>query len=276
MNFEENIGKICIINGEASSVDKLEEYTDEKYTAFYEVIRIINGVPLFFEDHFTRLKNSMTKLEYELSLSKKALRDQIKNVCELNNLTECNVKVIILQYEEEQNLLLFINKFYYPSLQEYDNGVPCCTLNLKRKNPNVKMIHAGYKEELQRTVTEKKAFEALLVDEDGKITEGGKSNVFFVKGNRIYTSPEDFVLIGITRQYVVDVCTKLGYEIIETLIGLDSLKSFDAAFITGTSIKVLPVSNIDDYKMNSAGNPTTQHVMASYNSLVNAYINDNL
>ena len=276
MNFEENIGKICIINGEALTSNKLDEYSNDKYKAFYEVIRIIKGVPLFFEDHFTRLKNSMSKLNFELSLSKKNLKEQIKSACEKNQLSECNVKVIVLQYEEEQHVLIFINQFYYPTKEQYDCGVPCCTMNLKRQNPNIKMIHSGYKEELQRTVTDKKVFEALLVNENGKITEGGKSNVFFVKGDKIYTSPEDFILIGITRQYVVDVCKKLGYEVIETLIGLDSLSSFDAAFITGTSLKVLPVSNIDDFRMASASNPTTQHVMASYNSLVNAYINDNL
>ncbi len=276
MNFEENIGEICIINGKGVTADKLSLYTDDKYTAFYEVIRIIKGVPLFFEDHFIRLKNSMEKLKYELLLSKKDIKDQIKNLCEQNQLTECNVKIVVLQYEEEQNILFLINKFYYPSKEEYDNGVACCTLSLKRINPNVKMIHAGYKEELQRTISEKKVYEALLVNEQGKITEGGKSNVFFVKGNKIYTSPEDFVLIGVTRQYVVSVCRKLGYEVIETLIGLDTLRSFDGAFITGTSIKVLPVSQIDDLKLDSVANPTIQHVMASFNSLVNAYINDNL
>jgi branched-chain amino acid aminotransferase len=276
MNFEENIGKICIINGEAVPAERLDSYSDDKYTAFYEVIRIIKGVPLFFEDHFTRLKSSMSKLKFELNTSKKDLKEQIKTLCVHNKLTECNVKIIVLQYGEEQNMLFFINKFYYPSQEEYNNGVACCTIRLKRKNPNVKMIHAGYKEEIQRTVNEKKVFEALLVNEESKITEGGKSNVFFVKGEKIYTSPEDFVLIGITRQYVVDVCKKLGYEVIETLIGLDSLKSFDAAFITGTSIKALPVRIIDEYELNSAANPTTLHVMAGYNSLVNAYINDNL
>lgn len=276
MNFEENIGKICIINDEAVPSEKLDSYSGDKYTAFYEVIRIINGVPLFFEDHFARLKGSMAKLKYELNSSKKDIKNQIKVVCEQNGLTECNVKIIVLQDKEEQNILFFINKFYYPSPDEYNNGVACCTISLKRKNPNVKMIHAGYKEELQRTVMEKKAFEALLVNEEGRITEGGKSNVFFVKGEKIYTAPEDFVLIGITRQYVVDVCRKLGYEVIETLIGLDSLKNFDAAFITGTSIKVLPVRIIDQGELNSAANATTQHVMAGYNSLVNAYINDNL
>lgn len=276
MNFEENIGKICIINGECVTAEKLDSYNDDKYTAFYEVIRIIKGVPLFFEDHFARLKNSMSKLKYELNSSKKDLKGQINTLCEQNGLTECNVKIIVLQKEDEQNILFFINRFYYPSPEEYNNGVDCCTIRLKRKNPNIKMIHAGYKEELQRTVNEKKVFEVLLVNEEGRITEGGKSNVFFVKGEKIYTSPEDFVLIGITRQYVVDVCRKLGYEVIETLIGLDSLKSFDAAFITGTSIKVLPVRIIDECGLNSAANATTKHVMASYNSLVNAYINDNL
>lgn len=275
MKFEENIGKICFINGEAFPAEKLDSYSDGQYTAFYEVIRIIKGVPLFFEDHFSRLMSSMSKLKYELNTSKKELKEQIKALCEQNKLTECNVKVIVLQNEEEQNIFFFINKFYYPTTEEYNNGVACCTIGLKRKNPNIKMIHAGYKEELQRTVSEKKVFEALLVNEDGKITEGGKSNIFFVKGGKIYTSPEDFVLIGITRQYVIDVCKKLGYEVIETLIGLDTLKSFDAAFITGTSLKVLPVRNIDGYELDSAANSTTRHVMAGYNSLVDAYINDN-
>jgi len=99
--------------------------------------------------------------------------------------------------------------------------------------------------------------------------------VFFVKGNKIYTSPADYILMGITRQYVINVCNNLGYEVIETLIGIDSLTSFDAVFITGTSIDVLPVKIINDYCIDSANNSTTQHVMASYNSLVNSYINNN-
>lgn len=276
MTFEENIGNICIINGEALSGECLNSYAQDKYTAFYEVIRVIKGVPLFFEDHYTRLKNSLSKSKNELNLTKKDLKEQIQKVCQLNDVNECNVKVIVLQCEEEQTALLFLNRFYYPLQQEYDNGVACCTMNLKRKNPNVKMIHSGYKEEVQKAVNEKKVFEALLVNENGKITEGSKSNAFFVKGDKIYTSPEDYVLVGITRQYVINVCKNLGYEVIETLIGLDSLSSFEAAFITGTSIKVMPVKAIDDFNMNSAGNPTTQHVMATYNSLVNAYINDNI
>jgi len=275
MTYEENIGSICIINGEALPKESLNLYTQDKYTAFYEVIRIIKGIPLFYEDHYARLKNSMIKSNYELALSKRDLKDQIEMACKLNKFSDCNIKVIVLQNEVEQIMLVFVNKFYYPTKQEYDNGVACCTLHLKRSNPNIKMIHIGYKEEIKRVATENNVFEVLLVNDDGKITEGSKSNTFFIKGNKIYTSPVDYILKGITRQSVIDVCTNLGYEVIETLIGIDSLTSFDAVFITGTSIDVLPVKIINDYCIDSANNSTTQHVMASYNSLVNSYINNN-
>lgn len=275
MTFEENIGKISIVNGECVSSEKLNLYTDDKYTAFYEVIRIIRGVPLFYDEHYTRLKNSMEKSGSQLKITKKELKEQINQVCESNKLIDCNIKVIILQHDTEQVELIFVNKFYYPAQQEYDIGVDCCTIKLKRKNPNIKMIHVGYKEEIKRVSEEKHVFEVLLVDEDGKITEGGKSNVFFVKGNKIYTSPEDYVLMGITRQYVIDVCKKLGYEVIETLIGVDLLTSFDSVFITGTSIKVLPVRKIDDYVLDSAKNSVTQHVLSGYNSLIMTYVKDN-
>lgn len=275
MTFEENIGKICSINSEIVNSDSLDLYSKDGYIAFYEVIRIIDGVPLFYEEHFSRLKTSMEKSKYEFKITKKDLKEQIQKVCQLNKLLNCNIKVIVLQNETEQNTLVFVNKFYYPKEQEYDIGVDCCTIRLKRKNPNIKMIHVGYKEEIKRVVDEKNVFEALLVDDNEKITEGSKSNVFFVKGKKIYTSPEDYVLMGITRQYVIDVCRNLGYEVIETLIGIDALTSFDAVFLTGTSIKVMPVRTVDEYAFDSAKNSTTQHILSSYNSLVMSYVKDN-
>ncbi len=272
MTFEDNIGTKCIINGEKLSAEALNKYSEEKYTACYEVIRIIKGIPLFFDDHFTRLKSSVQKTHNELEITKKDLRTQITEICELNNLVNCNVKVLVLLYEKQRITLLHINKFYYPSQEEYDNGVKCCTVKLMRNNPNIKMINTSYKAEIKRVSEENSAFEVLLVDDNDKITEGGKSNVFFVKGDKIYTSPEEYILKGITRQYIIDVCAKLGYEVIETLISADQLSNFDAAFITGTSINALPLKIIDDCIMNSSENVVTQNVMKGYNSLISAYI----
>lgn len=275
MTFEDNIGTKCIINGETLCAEALNNYSEEKYTACYEVIRIIKGIPLFFDDHFTRLKNSVHKTQNDLEISKKDLRTQITEICNFNDLENCNVKVLVLLYEKEQITLLHINKFYYPSQEEYASGVKCCTVKLKRNNPNIKMINTSYKAEIKRVSEENNAFEVLLVDDNDKITEGGKSNVFFVKGDKIYTSPEEYILKGITRQYIIDVCVKLGYEVIETLIGVDQLSNFDAAFITGTSINAMPLKTIDECVLNSSENGVTKNVMEGYNSLITAYIQGN-
>ncbi|ACL76152.1 aminotransferase class IV [Ruminiclostridium cellulolyticum] len=275
MTFEENIGTNCIINGETLPSDALNQYSDEKYSACYEVIRIIKGTPLFYDDHFSRLKSSVQKTQNELEITKRDLKAQIHKICELNKFTDCNVKVLVLLYEKEQITLLHINKFYYPSQEEYDSGVKSCTVKLSRNNPSIKMVNTSYKAEVKRVAEANGAFEVLLVNDSNRITEGGKSNVFFVKGDKIYTSPEEYILKGITRQYIIDVCVKLGYEVIETLISVEQLSNFDAAFITGTSINAMPLKIIDSCLLNSAENAVTQNVMKGYNSLVSAYIESN-
>ncbi|HEX2925600.1 MAG TPA: aminotransferase class IV, partial [Ruminiclostridium sp.] len=144
MTFEENIGTKCIVNEEILPSDSLNSFTDEKYTACYEVIRIIKGIPLFYDDHFSRLKKSVQKTGNELKITKIDLKEQIQKVCSLNEYVNCNVKVLVLLFESEQITLLHINKFYYPAKEEYDNGIKCCTVRLSRSNPNIKMVNTSF------------------------------------------------------------------------------------------------------------------------------------
>lgn len=272
MLFNENIGKISLLNGEVIDSKDLSMYENKDYKAYYEVIRIIDKVPLFCEEHYARLSNSIQMGGRELEITKTQLREQISEVCKLNNYEVCNIKVIVLvKAQEVQKCILFINKFYYPPQEQYDKGIKCCLANVKRNNPNIKMINHEYKETVKKIFDENDCFEVLLVD-DGRITEGSKSNAFFVIGKRIYTAPGDYVLKGITRQYVLDVCKNLGYELIETLIGLDTLNKVDAAFITGTSINVLPIAQIDDFKLDSSNNDVVRHMMHGYNEMLSNYV----
>ena len=272
MLFNENIGQISLLNGEIIDSKDLSMYENEEYKAYYEVIRIIDKVPLFYEEHYARLSNSIQMGGRELEITKAQLREQISEVCKLNNYEVCNIKVIVLvKAQEVQKCILFINKFYYPPQEQYDKGIKCSLANVKRTNPNIKMINHEYKETVKKIFDENDCFEVLLVD-DCRITEGSKSNAFFVIGKRIYTAPGDYVLKGITRQYVLDVSKNLGYELIETLIGLDTLNKVDAAFITGTSINVLPIAQIDDLRLDSSNNDVVRHMMHGYNEMLANYV----
>ncbi len=107
----------------------------------------------------------------------------------------------------------------------------------------------------------------MLRDEKNCITEGSKSNVFFIANERVMTAPGDQVLKGITREKVFLLCNKLNYKIIECPISIDTLYSMEAVFLTGTSPRILPVNRIDEISY-STGHPMMRNLMKAYDDLI--------
>ncbi|MCX8129956.1 MAG: aminotransferase class IV [Clostridia bacterium] len=272
--MQDIVGNYYVLN---NSVDTLkEDFTiDYEKSTFYEVIRIIDGVPLFFEEHYNRLKNSMNILDLNLKCSKQELKSSIKKLIEVYGSPDCNVKINIYDSEGEQNCLLYISKSYYPPKEEVEKGIGVSLLKLERNNPNVKIINTSYKEAVSKKMNETGAFEILLVNEDGKVTEGSKSNVFFVRGTKVFTSPGEYVLKGITRQYIIDVCKRLELEVVETLIDIVSLSEMEGLFISGTSIKVLPVSTVDSFVFSSGSHPTIIDIRDQFDKFIDDYVSRN-
>jgi len=114
-----------------------------------------------------------------------------------------------------------------------------------------------------------------LVDRDGMITEGSRSNVFFVKGDVFYTAPASMVLEGITRQKVIECLTKLAFPVVEQAVKGNEIDKFDAAFLTGTSPKVLPVSAVGK-QMFDVRNNAILKLMDIYNQMIQNYIRNEL
>lgn len=272
----DNAGKFYIINDVVEDAEKGLAINSHKDKVVYEVIRIIDRVPLFMEDHYVRLKNSLNMLGSDLAITQKELRAKIEKLVDINRQRNCNVKITVYHEEEAQDLLLHISKSYYPSREEILNGVKVGLMHWQRTNPNVKIVNAEYKEQAARLIKEGNVFEVLLVNSDNRITEGSKSNVFFVKGSRVFTSPDEYVLKGVTRKYIIDTCRKAGFELIETLVSLDSLKDIEGLFISGTSIKVLPVSEVEGYSFKSSTHPTIEAIRDQYDRLVEEYIRKNI
>jgi len=120
-------------------------------------------------------------------------------------------------------------------------------------------------------IEELKLYEVLLVDRDGNITEGSRSNVFFVKAEVFYTAPESKVLVGITRQKVIECLRQLNFKLVEKSVSAVEISQFDAAFLTGTSPKVLPVNSIGKQVFNTQ-TVVLQKLMKSYDESIATYI----
>jgi len=88
--------------------------------------------------------------------------------------------------------------------------------------------------------------EGILLDKNGNVSEGSGENIFLVKGGVLFTNDaSDSILIGITRNSVIEMARDLGYEVVMKTIAKDELFSADEVFLTGTAAEVTHIREID-------------------------------
>jgi branched-chain amino acid aminotransferase len=244
--MKEAIFNKFIFNDNVYKVDNFEEIYGENSPSVYEVIRIFKSVPLFLEEHYVRLLNSSRLLGYSIDISFEEIKKTISRMIYLNNITNCNIKIVINSFEEvNKNLYVFFVKSSYPKDSLYLLGIETFVYKATRENPNAKVIYKSMRDDINRLLEEKNCYEAILLNEREEITEGSRSNLFFIKNNTVYTAPRNSVLIGITRDKILELCKKDNINFVEKVIHLNELNSFNAAFISGTSPKILPIKKID-------------------------------
>jgi branched-chain amino acid aminotransferase len=110
----------------------------------------------------------------------------------------------------------------------------------------------------------------ILLDMQGNLTEGRGANIFIVRGGKLMTPRERFVLPGISREVVLELASSLNIEAEETDIDLFDSYNADEAFITSTSFCICPVQSINSVRMKAAGipGPVTKRLVEEYNKVV--------
>jgi branched-chain amino acid aminotransferase len=94
--------------------------------------------------------------------------------------------------------------------------------------------------------------DAMMLDYRGQVAEATGANIFFVKDGVIHTPTPDCFLNGITRQTVIELAQRRGYEVIERVIMPEELAGFTECFLTGSAAEVTPVSEIGRYTFKPA------------------------
>jgi Branched-chain amino acid aminotransferase/4-amino-4-deoxychorismate lyase len=261
---------ILTSEGLANSASYFESDLNVEHSV-YEVIRIIDGVALFLEDHFQRLLVSIDLQKIILPIGFQEFKAMLSELIHRNNQFEGNVKFSCYQVDKQVKWVCSFISHSYPAANDYQNGVKTDLLFAERKNPNAKVVQTSVREMANRAIAEKGLYEVLLVNKDKLITEGSRSNVFFVKGNRFYTAPIPMILEGITRRKVFECLHALGFAVVEEAISSDRICDFDAAFLTGTSPKVLPVNSVGKQVFSMRDEAVTK-LMDKYNQLIQEYI----
>ena len=114
--------------------------------------------------------------------------------------------------------------------------------------------------------SEKRGFQGtLLLNNQGFVSESSGSCIFFIKGNELYTPSEDSdILIGITRNSILEIAKKGNIKVHEEMIKPGDISDFDFGFLAGTMIEIKPITCVEDHFFNEKND--------TFNFIVNEYM----
>ncbi len=248
--MNECFGKRFILNGKLENAYSFDNSLVYEGDSVYEVIRMVRNSPVFFYDHMERLETSVRNQKKKMLAETETLKKDIISLTKTDRKKEVNLKIVFNYNNDSSSYLIYYIEPIYPTEKQYKDGVKGILFYAERKDPGSKIINHKLRSSIFHKLILDGGYEALLVNEKGQVTEGSRSNIFFVGKDYLVTAPDDVILCGITRKHILDICSENNIKVKMGCVKTDRLSDYDAVFMTGTSPMVLPFSQIDDKVFN--------------------------
>ncbi len=242
-------------------------------------------------EHIERLFYSARVYRINLDYSVDEIMQACRDVVRENNLTSAYIRpVAFLGYGEmgpsstAAKTDLAIAAFPWGAYLGEDgmkNGVDVAVSSWRRMAPGT--VPAGVKaggNYLSSRLVSMEAkdngyAEGLGLSHDGTVSEGAGENLFVITKGRIVTPPAAAsILNGITRDTVVRLANKLGFEVVEQNIPREALYAADEIFMTGTAAEVTPVRSVDKLTVNQPDFPITRQIQNAFFGLFSGETED--
>jgi branched-chain amino acid aminotransferase len=260
-------------NGKFIPQEFLEDPDPTLVPMVYEVFRVYKHTSLFLDEHMIRLFHSIKLLGFSEPWSRTQLEKHLSDLLDTEPDRIGNIK-IRLSWWPEPHLEIGYIPHKYPTLQEQTDGVNVATFHAIRNTPNIKIWNDALRKRTNQALKDLNVFEVLLVNESGHITEGGRTNHFYVKDQVLYTAPVSSVLPGITRQKVLDAADILNIKWIEKYLHESEVGMVDEMFTSGTSAGVQPIATVNGIRL-PENRPVTMQLQKVYNQMVEQQIGPN-
>ena len=236
----------------------------------YENLKVRSRVLFFPELHAERLLHSASAIGLKTVYTEEKIKEIVEHLCKVIPQESFNLKVLLMGNEKDNaDMYVFALNPRFLTGKEYREGVRVITHHGERLFPNAKTLNMLMSFLAYKKAQEKGAYDALLVDNEGAVQEGTRTNLFFTDGKTIFTPPMEKVLDGVTRMTVIDALRKKGIIVQERNLKLGEVKDYKGFFLTSTSSKVLPISRIDEMKFEIP--PIVRDAMKIYDEYLERY-----
>ena len=274
--------EIAYVNGHfcplAEAVVSVEDRGYQFADGVYEVVATYGGCPYALEPHLARLQGSLEALHLPLDICEYGLRAKLMEGIKRSGFGETLVYIQVTrgaaprQHEfpavpVPPTVVMTFKELRRLPRDLYDRGVEIVsTEDLRWKRCDIKSIALLPNILAKQSAAQAGTFEALLVDAEGRVTEGASTSAFCVQAGRLRTAPiGPHILPSITRGILLDLARKLGIPIDEEFCTLDQFKEADEVFLAGTTTEAMPVIRIDKAVIGD-GTPglITQQIRAAF------------
>jgi len=282
---------VAVLNGELVEKDLKHLRIENRGTTFadglFEVVRILEGQPVFLKDHYNRMKESAAFFSIPFHYTEKDVYSYADSLISRNRLPDGEFYIELTRGPDEYR------DHTYPEHPEptfFILSLPLRKINRENWQKGVKLsIYPDLRHQLceHKTINllpnvmaknfaySTGAYDAMMFrkDERGRkyITEGGSSTYFLIKDNRVVTPEVDNILPGITRKKVINLCRRMEISVEERRVFLDEIDGADEAFLASTVSQVMPVRKIKDKDFPVIGE-TTKQLMKRFTEMINEEI----
>jgi branched-chain amino acid aminotransferase len=249
----------------------------------FEGIRAYGGRVFRLKEHVKRLFDSAQAIMLCIPKTQEEMSQAILETLRKNNLKDGYIRPIVTRGVGDLGLdpvkcssatVLIVSQEWgamYGNL--YEIGLTAVTVAVRRNAPdalppNIKSLNYLNNIMAKTEANIKGGNEAIILDHQGRISEGSGDNIFIIKDGLIYTPYTINNLKGITREAVIELAKAKGYEVLERDLGLFDLYTGDEVFVTGTAAEVAPVTKVDGRIIGSGKpGPITKDLMAAFREL---------
>lgn len=233
----------------------------------FEGIRLYEGNVYKLTEHVNRLYESAHSIMLNIPHTEKEMADIIIETIRNNELESAYIRVIVSRGAGDLGLdprncptptvIVIVEKLAIYSDSLYEKGLKIASVANRRSspdvlNPQIKSLNYLNNILVKLSSIQSNADEALILNNQGFVTEGSADNIFIVKNGIIKTPPVYLgALEGITRNAIIDIAKEKGYKLDEVPFTLHDVYIADEVFLTGTAAEVIPVVTVDDRQIGS-------------------------
>lgn len=218
----------------------------------FESLRTYDRRPFHLDEHLMRLYRSAQLIDLDVPYSREQIAEVVREVIERNAYKHAAIRIFVTGGETEDSILpsgkpvlaVLITPLGERDMQRFATGLKVITTHLQRIMPEAKTNNYVAAVRALKEAARHNAGDALFVNEQGHVLEATRSNFFIFRGDTLVT-PRQGVLIGVTRNVVLDLA-RGRFPIEEQPILLGELAQAGEAFITSSSKEILPIVQIDD------------------------------